>query len=211
MNVGVVYIFPNVNARTYFGLAQRFAATCLSHPAGYNHTLYLVHNGGPHPPSDLIPFQSIPHQTIVRSNVGWDIGAYQEVAETIDCDLLVCLGAPVHFHKPGWLARMVEAYVDNGPGLYGCWGYLYPNWHIRTTAFWCPPQLIQSYPYQIGSTRQSRYEFEHGSRSLTRHALSAGLETIMSTWTGNYPFREWPNHVPGVEDSLVLDQHTFRR
>ena len=210
MKVDVVYIYPNVNARTYYGLAERFAKTWLQHPPGYEHTLHVVHNGGRHHPAEMRPFDTIPHQDFIRSNLGWDIGAFQDAAESIPCDLLVCLGAPVHFHRPSWLGHMVDSYVQNGPHLFGCWGYLYPNWHIRTTVFWCPPQLIQSYPFQIGSTRQSRYDFEHGSNSLTRHAMKAGFETIMVTRTGTYPFSQWQSHVPGVEDSLVLDQHTHR-
>jgi hypothetical protein len=105
---------------------------------------------------------------------------------------------------------MVAAFLDHGPALFGCWGYLYPNWHIRTTAFWMPPQLLQTYPLGISSNRSSRYEFEHGQRSFTRHVMSAGLGCIMVTNTGCYQFADWQNHAPGVEDSLVLDQHTHR-
>lgn len=207
MKVDVVYVYPNVNARTYFGLADRFARTWLQNPPGYDCTLHVVHNGGPHPAPEMRPFDPIVHFDVIRSNLGWDIGAFQYAAEALSCDLLVCLGAPVHFHRGQWLESMVDAYINHGPALYGCWGYLYPNWHIRTTVFWCPPQLIQSYPYDIGSTRQSRYGFEHGPNSFTRHVMSAGFDTIMVTRKGCFPFSRWANNVPGVEDSLVLDQH----
>lgn len=211
MKITVVYVYPSVNSRLYYSHAQRFASTYKQFPPGHEHKLYIAHNGGPHYPSEMLPFEGIPHEDFVRSNLGWDIGAFQEAADNIPCDLLVCLGAPVHFHKPGWLVRMVDAFVENGPHLFGCVGYLYPNPHIRTTAFWCPPQIIQSYPYHVGSTRQSRYEFEHGSRSLTRHVMIAGLETIMVTWRGIYPFDQWKDNIPGVDDILVHDQHIFRR
>jgi hypothetical protein len=128
-------------------------------------------------------------------------------ADTLHCDLLVCLGAPVHFHRSGWLDRMVDAYLHNGPALYGCACYLSPNWHVRTTVFFCPPQLIQSYPLIIGSTRESRYGFEHGPKSFTRHVLSAGLPCLMVTWSGIFPFEQWEGHAPGPRDILVWDQH----
>lgn len=210
MNVAVAYVYPSANARIYFGLAQRFAQTYQQFPPGHDHTLHVIHNGLAHSPADMRPFAALPHQDLIRSNLGWDIGAFQDAAEQLPCDLLVCLGSPVHFHKPGWLARMADAYVHHGPHLFGCAGYLYPNPHIRTTAFWCPPQLIQSYPHLIGSTRESRYGFEHGVNSLTHHVQAAGLETIMVTWQGCYPFSQWRDHVPGVEDILVLDQHVHR-
>jgi hypothetical protein len=210
MNVAVVYVYPSVNLPTYFPLAQRFAQTYQQFPAQYEHTLYVVHNGGPHPAPYLHPFEKFHHGDLVRSNLAWDIGAFQHAAETVGCDLLVCLGAPVHFHRPGWLERMVDAVVHEGPGCYGCWGFLYPNPHLRTTAFWLPPELLNSYPYTVGNTRPSRYGFEHGPFSFTRHVQNLGFPTIMTTLTGNYPYPDWPDHVPGVNDSLLLDQHCHR-
>jgi hypothetical protein len=196
-----------VNSRVYFPLAKRFADTWRQFPG---HSLHLLCNGSDPHPSDLIPFKGIDYETHTCSNLGWDVGAFQFIAESLPCDLLVCLGAPVHFHKPGWLEAMVESYINHGPALYGCWAYLSPNWHVRTTVFWCPPILIQSYPLQVTSSRASRYDFEHGPHSITRHAMSAGFETLMVTRKGVFPFSDWLNHAPGVEDSLVLDQHIHR-
>ena len=207
MNVAVVYVFPLVNSRIYFPLAQRFTDTWRKFPGS---NLHVICNGSRPVPVELRPFDGLGAQFHVHDNSGWDVGAFQLAAETIPCDLLICLGAPVHFHQPEWMGRMVEAYIQNGPALYGCWAYLAPNWHVRTTVFWCPPQLLQSYPYVIGSARASRYGFEHGDNSFTRHVLKAGFDCFMVTRTGCYPFDQWDNHAPGVEDSLCLDQHIHR-
>lgn len=210
MKIVVAYCYPLVHAAKYFPLAKRFAETWRQCPPGAEHELHIICNGSTPRPHEINPFQGIPHHVHTRDNTGWDIGAFQWAADNLTGDLLVCLGAPVHFHRPNWLAKMVEAYVEHGPNLYGCWAYLSPNWHVRTTCFWCHPELLKSYPDYIGSDRKSRYEFEHGNKSFTRHVLRAGLECIMVTWPGCFPFSQWLDHAPGVNESLVLDQHTHR-
>lgn len=211
MKIAVVYIYTMIDTRKYFPLAMRFANTWREHPPGCEYELYVVGNGMTIPDIYRTPFLEIPNcKFYSHDNTGWDIGAYQLAAEAIPCDLLVCLGSPVHFHRAGWLDRMAQAYIDNGPGLYGCWAYLSPNWHVRTTVFWLPPDVLNSYPVKVGSTRRDRYEFEHGSGSLTRHVLSAGMGCYMVTWKGVFPFSEWGEHGPTWEESLVLDQHTYR-
>lgn len=204
MTVAVAYCYPMVRSTTYYPLAKRFAETWKAFPGS---NLHLLCNGAAPQRYDLRPFDGLSYETHPCSNIGWDIGSYQWAADHIPCDLLVCLGAPVHFHRESWLDRMVDAYVNYGPALYGCWAYLSPQWHVRTTAFWCPPELIQSYPYQVISSKASRYDFEHGPHSITRHVLGAGLDCIMVTRRGCFPFSQWQNHAPGPNDSLVLDQH----
>lgn len=212
MKTAVVYVYPMVHLATYYPLAHRFSTTWKQFSPGREpHTLHVIGNGSEVPPMDRAPFNGIPNvQWGSYSNIGWDIGLFQWAAENIPCDLLVCMGAPIHFHKPGWLDRMVDAYVENGPNLYGCWAYLSPNWHVRTTCFWCHPELLRSYPYSIGNSRASRYDFEHGPHSFTRHVLSAGMDCIMVTMDGCFQFQDWVNHAPGVNNSLVLDQFTHR-
>ena len=210
MKVAVVYVYPMVQVRTYFPLARRFSDTWKRYAPSIPHDLHVIANGATPTANERAPFNGIPCQFHTYSNIGLDIGAYQWACDNIPCDLLVCLGAPVHFHKAGWLERMVNAFVENGPALYGCWAYLSPNWHVRTTVFWCPPQLLQSYPDQVGSTKASRYNFEHGNQSFTRHVLSVGMECYMVTQQGCFPFSQWESRAPGPDNSLVLDQHNHR-
>jgi hypothetical protein len=210
VKVAVVYCYPLVRTNTYFPLANRFAQTWKKFPPGEDHELHVINNGGGSHDSDRIPFQGIKCRFHQRDNFGWDIGAFQWSAENIPCDLMVCLGAPVHFHRAGWLARMVDAYVYHGPNLYGCWGYLLPNWHLRTTCFWLAPDLLKTYPMIVGSDRASRYDFEHGNNSITRHVLKIGLDCIMVTWDGIHPFAQWKKNIgPSPSRSLVHDQFTY--
>lgn len=208
MNVAIAYVYPFVEMPKYTPLARRFAATWKRHPPGSEpFTLHVIANGGGPTSDQTDTFKDIPCQWLQHDNRGWDIGAFQKAAEKIRCDLLVCLGAPVHFHRSGWLDRMVDAYLNNGIGLYGCAAYLAPDWHVRTTAFWFPPELLQSYPHSISSSRTSRYQFEHGNISFTRHALAFGLPCIMVTWAGIYQFDQWQAHAPDKDQILVHDQH----
>ena len=206
MKVAIAYCYPQVNLRSYFPLASRFMDTYRKFPAGEAHELHVICNGGEPGSAYRAPFKGTSSAFHVRDNTGWDIGSYQWAAENIPCDLLVCLGAPVHFHRSGWLVRMVESYLNNAPCLCGCWAYLHPNWHVRTTAFWTDPNIIRSYPYVIGSARSSRYDFEHGKNSITRHVLKADMDCIMVSWKGEFGLKQWSNHAPGTSDSLVHDQ-----
>lgn len=210
MRVAVVYVYPMINVRMFYSSAKRFADTYRFSSHEPKRDLHVIVNGGNLSAIEMNALAGLDYQKHEYNNVGWDIGSFQWAAENIPCDLIVCCGTHVHFHKPMWLHRMVESYIQNGPALYGCWAYLSPNWHVRTTCFWCPPQLINAYPHQVGSARASRYEFEHGANSFTRFVLSAGLDCLMVTWDGVFSFSQWLNHAPGPENSLVLDQHTHR-
>lgn len=206
MKVQVLYCYPMVQQRKYYPLAIRFAQTYQQFPAGYDHRLVILCNGSAASDTQMRMFEHIPHDTQVHSNLGWDIGGYQRAADISEEDLLVCLGAHSNFHRKDWLLKMVSAVLDYGPGLYGCSAFLVPNWHVRTTTFWCPPELLRSYPDYVGSSKRSRYEFEHGPTSFTRHVIKLGFACVMVTWKGCYPFDDWTDHAPTYLDTLVRDQ-----
>lgn len=215
MRVSVIYVYPMVQLARYYPLAERFAQTWKAHDPGYPCQLNVIGNGGEVPQLHRASFSGIPNCEFREyGNQGWDIGAYQWAAETIPCDLMVCLGAPVHFHKAGWLDRMVEAFATHGPGLFGIAAYQFPEIHIRTTAFWFSPELLQSYPMVVGSQRASRYAFEHGRDSFTKHVMKSGFPCKMVTWSGEYDVQNWTpspfspviNGPPGNREVIVYDQ-----
>lgn len=207
MNVVVAYVYPLSLARTHFPMAKRFADTYRAYAAGYEHSLLILENGGALPETMLRPFEGLVYGVLEHSNYGWDIGAYQKAAATVKCDFLVCLGAHIHFNHENWLLSLVEACVQHGPGLYGPFAALYPNPHIRTTAFACQPEILNSYPYPVTSERASRYQFEHGRRSLTAMAVGAGFPAVMVTRKGTWPYPNWPDEaMPDKEASIMLDK-----
>lgn len=208
MKVAVTYVMPVVQSHIYEPLAKRFAQSYMAHPPGESdHSLHVLVNGGPISDRQRKLFDPVPFQFHQHNNSGKDIGAFQMAADTIPCDLLVCLGANIHFRRAGWLDRIVRAYEDNGPGLYGGWAFHQPLWHIRTTAFWITPQIFKSYPWVVSD--QNRYEWEHGQGSITRWTLDHGFGCYMVTWGGVFDPQNW-HHVEN-NDCLMLDQFCDRQ
>lgn len=215
MKIAIAYIYPVIQIRKFYPLAQRFAQTYQRFPAGLDHQLTVLCNGREASRNEISMFDGSPVEFFPNNNAGWDIGGFQKFAEVSEADLLVCLGSFAHFHRSGWLKAMADAWLEYGPGLFGCAAYLAPDWHVRTTSFWCPPDLIRSYPAYIGSSRTSRYEFEFGKTSFTRHVLKLGFPCVMVTWRGCFPFRQWGTNpyimnsegAPTASEILVRDQH----
>lgn len=206
MRVALAYIFPQLNFPKYEPLAQRFVDSYMTHPPGqYPHTVHVIANGYDIGLRQRNVFGPLPVTHMTHNNYGQDIGAFIMASDVIPCDLLVCLGAHVHFRRAGWLDRLVNAYLDNGPGLYGAWGFHEPARHLRTTSFWCSPEILNTYPYEVGNPQ--RYAFEHSpDRSIVAHTAKMGFPTLMVTWAGTFEPKDW-RHVEN-RDCLMLDQHT---
>ncbi len=205
MNVVCCYCHPSMDMATYQPMARKWVETYHANPPGSSaHELYVLVNGFKYPLLDTI-FKSLPVKYMVHSNVGKDIGAYQKAAETIPCDLMIFFGSPVFFTRPGWLDWLIECYLKHGPGMYGAFAYQVPIPHIRTTCFWCPPDLLNSYPSDIGDGQ--RYSFEHGPDSLSMWAKRMGLGTFQVTWDGVYEMQDW--HQSPRSKCLFIDQHVM--
>jgi hypothetical protein len=206
MRVSVCYVFPNLNLPLYEPYARRFVQSYLDHPPGqFDHQLHVIVNGAPANDRQKKMFSVLPFTFHNHNNHGKDIGAFMLAAHTVPCDLLVCLGAPVHFRRAGWLDRIVQVYLENGPGLYGCWGFHQPVPHIRTTAFWLPPQFLTEYPHPVDTPH--RYNFEHGREdSILQWTRKNDYPVIMATWTRAFPDSQFTHAANG--DCLLLDQHT---
>lgn len=207
VQIALAYVFPMINLPKWEPLARRFVKSYFDHPPGDTaHQIHVLANGLAIDPARKKIFDSLPCAFHTCSNQGMDIGAYQWAADHIPCDLLLCFGTPVHFRKAGWLDLIASTFLEHGPNLYGAWGFHAPKMHIRTTAFWLPPQILKAYPVYVGDSQ--RYAFEHGDGSITRFAIDAGLNALQVTWTGVFPPSGW-HHTP-LEESLLLDQHTDR-
>lgn len=189
-------------------MARRFATQYVNFPPGEtDHELFVVVNGGGQvTPRQERLFSPLYPSFLYHDNTGKDIGAFLMAARNIPCDLLVCLGGPVRPRMTGWLDVMVRAVENNGPGLYGCWGFHQPAIHIRTTVFWITPQLLNAYPHGIDNAH--RYFFEHGPDSITLWCLKNGFPTLQVTRRGVFDVPKW-HHVE-QQDCLMLDQHCDR-
>lgn len=208
MNIVIAYVFPSLLWTKYQPLADRFVLSYHKNPPGFaQHEVHVVVNGPPPEVRTRAMFANMDPIFHTHDNTGKDLGAFKLVADTVPCDLLICLGAHIHFPKPGWLDHLVESYLDHGPGYYGCWGFHEPSPHIRTTAFWAPPQFLSSYPVELNNS--NRYRFEHGrNASMFWWARGQGFPVGQVSWRETRLFPHF-DHVPENE-CLMFDQHTDR-
>ncbi len=206
MTVAVVYCFANVNTQTYDPMAKRFAqAYCEFPPGETEHELLVVVNGGGGAtPRQRALFDPLVPRFVTHDNTGKDLGGYLKVALTFPCDLLVCIGGPGRPCCAGWLDIIVQSVENNGPGVYGPWGFLEPRPHLKTTIFWISPQILASYPHPIAN--HTRYEFEFGHDSIALYAQRLGFTAAQVTRTGVFPVEQF--HVPPREDCILLDQYS---
>lgn len=189
MNIVVAYIAVTQGILTE-GYCSRFVGTWLTYDAGAKCSVLVVCNGGPLPLQTALLFDPLGAKFMPRLNdSGWDISGYQEVAAKIPCDMLVCLGESVYFHRPGWLKKMVEAWNQFGPGMYGFFSSNLVRSHMNTTAFVVDPSLLQQYPKV--TSHQERYDFEHGAHCFWRAVQAQHRPTKLVTWDGVWDPFQW--------------------
>jgi hypothetical protein len=146
---------------------------------------------------------------------GFDIGAHQHAANSIppEYDFAVFCSTQVHFHREGWLKRMVEAREQFGPGLYGAMASRENHPHLRTCFFGCDPADFRAYPWVINSKALS-LEFESGKTGFWTWIRANGRKEVLVAWDGFYDERkDWrkPDNIFRRGDQsncLVWDRHT---
>lgn len=179
--------------------------------------LIVACNGGPLPTETKMLFAGINAHFWPRVNSeARDIGAYIELARNISSkyEMMLCLGESIHFHREGWLMRLVEAWQLYGPGMYGPFATHVVRAHLQTTAFFIQPNLLREYPLQV-TDRKSRYEFEHGDRALWRRLHAKKIPVKLVTWSGIWSPGQWRLPKNGLwsgdqSDLIMLSNHTQR-
>ena len=169
----------------------RFVGTYVAFPPGIEHSTVVICNGGPLSQGTALLFDAIPNCSFLPrvNDPGYDISAYQQVAEQIPCDMLCCLGESCYFHRPGWLKKMVEAWQTFGPGMYGFFSSYLVRAHLNTTAFVVAPEHLREYPNV--TNHEERYSFEHGTMSLWRRIQAQGKQARLVTWDGCWLPFQW--------------------
>lgn len=200
MKIVIVYNYPVPTAvpcsqwttsAEHEQMALRFVASYGCFPPDLEHETIVIANGGEPTFRMEMICANLPNVSWVEhDDSGWDIGGFQAVADTLDCDFAVWLGGPAWFRRRGWLKRMAEVWKKYGPGLYGSLASYQRQPHIITTGFWCKPELIRAYPVRV-KTYQDRYNFEHQDISITNMAVSLHLPVLLATWDGEYPMPRW--------------------
>ncbi len=222
MNIVLMYIYPLDAREQFLDNAQNWIQSYRQFPPGHDHRVVVcLPNGTPTPEDKAIFADIVVSDFITYDKGGWDIGAYQEVADTVDSDMMVFCNSRVRFWKSGWLTRFVEAYNQFGPrGLYGasgsyerCFAYYahWPNPHIRTSCFATDPKLFRRFPYRVTS-RDEGFKFEAGEWNFMKWYEDHAWPVRVVTWDGIYDKWHWRNP-PNIfrrgnqTNCLVFDRH----
>lgn len=197
--IAVVYIFPG---QGYLNQAVRFLQTYHDYPPGMDHQTVVVCNGVPADDETRFLFGSLPNLKLIEhDNSGKDCGGYQLAARVVPAEMMVFFGAETYFRRAGWLSRMAEIFGKYGHDhLYGATGNqgdarfnVYP--HIRTTAFFCRPSLVNDCPLKV-THNELRYLWEHGPDGLTSWTIKQGKRAWVVGWDCVFPLHEC-NNMPG--------------
>lgn len=213
MRVTIAYTAVAGGKETYT-FASRFGITYGLYKPPEPHKLITVCNGGPPNDDWGVGLQKLGSDFYPRSNEGWDIGGYLDLAQIIDTDFLVCFGQSCYFHRAGWLTRLLQAREKFGEGMYGIWPSNNTTQHLITTGFAVDAKLLRSWP--AVKTKEDRYNFEHHpSHSFWRRVLGLGLAVKAVMFSGEYGPSEWRLPKDGFwkgtqRDCLAFCNHTDR-
>lgn len=211
-SIAVVYVHvPNDIPHAQW--AWDFVHSYLANPPGYDHKMIVVCNGAQPTEEMRRLFLKLPNVSFFyHDDSGWEIGAYIKLSQSLDTDLMLCLGGSTQLLRANWLARMMDAYEKHGFGLYGATTNngdlpcrVHP--HVRTTGFWLPPKLLKHYPHTVTSDRRSRFAFEHGPNNLTLWTWSLGFKAWQVTWDTETEWPGWdkvPNGFHRGDQSQIL-------
>jgi hypothetical protein len=192
LKIVCVYIYPLAGANGHFDRALKFLQTYAGNPPGIAHETVIVCNETPANDETKFLFGCMPGvQFLNHDGSGMDCGGYQLAARTVPADMMVFFGGNSYFRRPHWLTQMTWAFQKFGDTLYGSTGNqgdkrfgVYP--HVRTTGFWCSPQLINRHPLKV-THNGLRYPFEHGPEGLTTWVLNQNKMAYIVAWDGAYP------------------------
>lgn len=192
VKIALVYVFAGAAGPQYDDYALRFLNSYHANPPGIEHDSVVVLNGTKQTGEIACLFSPLRHCSfLTHDNSGYDIGAFQLAAKETPCDLMVFFGASTFFHRPGWLIRMANAFNQLGNAQYGAMGNqgvsIHNVWpHVRTTAFWMNPKLMNEYPHRVTRADQ-RYAFEHSATCLTEWLKQRGIRSWVVTWESILP------------------------
>ena len=195
VKIAIVYIYAPAAGKND-AYAMRFLDSYHANPPGLDHQSVIVLNGTPQTSETTCLFSSLPNCTFLEhDNSGFDIGGFQAAARAIPCDMMVFFGASTYFGRPGWLIKMATAFNRLGNAQYGAMGNFGDGavavWpHIRTTAFWMNPALMNACPIKVTRPEQ-RYPWEHGRNCFTEWVTKQGLKSWVVTFHMELLWPHW--------------------
>lgn len=190
----------------------RFAKSFQEFPPGFCHRLVLLNTNGGMDDEIRSAFEPIPHDVMDYNGTGYDIGAHQYLAHSLQPeDWLMCFSSYAWFRQKDWMERFIRARTELGDTLYGSTASGQNRLHFRGTGFMCKAKHIQAYSVTV-TTKIESFDFESGPDSLTQRMLRQG-EIYLVTPTGAHTSGNSlliPNGFRNGDQSNILtfDKHT---
>jgi hypothetical protein len=201
---------------------REFLRSYRAHPAGAEHELVVVLNGGAH--ADLLAeLRGVEHRLIVLERPVLDLPAYGLAASQLEHERLCLLNSYSTILLDGWLRLLARALDAPGVGLVGAtaswesqaewirgrpvyWPYQlaslrrarrdyprFPNPHIRTTAFMLERPLLLDMGLERAADKRATYLLESGPHSITRQIVERDLRPVVVGRDGrSHELEEWP-------------------
>jgi hypothetical protein len=181
----------------------RFVAAYQSCSAGLAHELAVIFKGFSSEQSlkqGLAVFQTLAIKPIHTDDLKFDIGAFADAVQQIECDRICFLNTNAEPVSSDWLLKLALNLEQPGIGLVGATGSFesgptripFPNIHIRTNAFMMRTNHARKI---LGAakidTKFDAYEVEHGYNSITRQISSLGLGSVIVGRNGRGYKPEW--------------------
>lgn len=225
MSIDVVYLaYYNEEANYTIKKVEYFFDSYSKNPAGIEHDLTVIAKNW----TDKESYEKVCQladkynaKIIELPDDGWDIGAYFRVAELLTGDYALFLGSTSQIMCPNWLSKLYSAFEADKSikmiGPMGSWGdsrgIVYPNIHIRTSAFMIDRKIFLEYisKQKFPVTKDDTYEIEHGDNSISQYVIDSGYKIAIVDDEGSIiePAR-WPYsrtyRYPNCWKTLISDK-----
>lgn len=177
-------------------------------------------------------FSSVRHTPVFLGDDSLDIGAYFELANQIDEDLICVLNTASEILAHDWLRKLAVNLALPNVGLVGATGSyeslndesldewkkpypVFPNPHIRSNAFMIDREsFCRVTRGQVIAEKLDAIHFESGPRSMTRQILAMGRETLVVGRNGRgYAPQWWPTSDTfrlGTQSNLLVADNQTR-
>jgi len=183
---------------------RRFIESYKAFPDETPHDLLIVFKGFPTRGSKEEYYWILDDVTFIelkKSDVGFDIGSFRKACEHFSYSHYLFLGSFCRILCENYLTKLLSCLNTAGrAGLVGSSGSweqglckAFPNHHIRTSAFLMSRSVLTKVRWPVLITKYDAYEFENGSKGLSRQIVGLGLNLYVVRADGRWCAKEeWP-------------------
>lgn len=220
--IAVVYLLRKANPEIYF---RAFLDSISRHPGGMPYLPVVLHKG--YEPDEVHPLAAswvdggCAPRIVTVGDAGFDLTAYRKAAACLDQPRLLFLNSYSRLLAPQWLAKLVAASDDLGPGALvgasGSWEALdsttpFPNICLRSNGFLINRERYLAFSHPLETKRDCNL-FEAGPNNMTQTILSEGGKVAVVDRDGRVILPpDWPESLTfrsgNQQRLLIADNRT---